>query len=143
MSQLTHNTPVLLVDDDRVSRAVVTRAIKKLNVQNTLYTAADGEEAIDLLQDQMVRNAGKLPPFIVLLDVNMPRMNGLEFCEAISQNTGFEDLSIYVFASREMPRHVRAKLDARVAGYLCKDRAVDTLGALFHGEGYAKLTITN
>ena len=67
---------ILLVEDDLVDMMSVKRALRDLNVTNPLYHVENGEEALEYLRDD------KNPvPAIILLDINMPKMNGLEFLE--------------------------------------------------------------
>ena len=118
---------VLLVDDDQISRIALSRAVKMLDIENQIATARDGLEALDYLAAQAAGNAGTLPPVVVLLDVNMPRMNGVEFCNAVTANTMFDGLVIYAFGARELAANVKRALDPRVAGYVGKDKPLDAL----------------
>ena len=74
----TKTVSLLIVDDDDIDAMALKRALHKLKLLNPLYRARDGIEAMELLR------SGQLPkPYIILLDINMPRMNGLEFLEAL------------------------------------------------------------
>lgn len=118
---------LLLVDDDHVNRIAFSRALKKLQAGNDLVTAEDGLEALEFLHNAVALNKGVLPPVIVLLDIHMPRMNGLEFCSAVSGSRCFDGLVIYAFGTADMPAAVRSALDEQVAGYLTKDKPLETL----------------
>ncbi|HHN93808.1 MAG TPA: response regulator, partial [Anaerolineae bacterium] len=65
--------PILLVEDDVVDAMTVARALRDINVTNELHVAGNGEEALDFLRDP-----SNDIPCIILLDLNMPRMNGIE-----------------------------------------------------------------
>ena len=68
------NKPILLIEDDLIDQMTVKRALNELKVDNELLVANNGEEALELLRDKMDENPG-----IILLDLNMPKMNGIEF----------------------------------------------------------------
>ncbi|RUP22418.1 response regulator, partial [Methylobacterium sp.] len=73
---------ILLVDDDEVDVQGLKRAFKKSKIGNPITVARDGIEALEILRGQNGRE--RLPkPHLVLLDLNMPRMNGIEFLEAV------------------------------------------------------------
>ena len=71
------NLEIMLVEDDTVDVMTVKRALKDINVTNSLIVASDGEEALTYLMDE-----GNKRPGIILLDLNMPGMNGIEFLTA-------------------------------------------------------------
>ena len=74
------NKPILLVEDDRVDAMTVKRALKELHVTNQLDIACNREEALEYLKAK-----GNAIPCIILLDLNMPKMNGLEFLTIVKQ----------------------------------------------------------
>ena len=80
MDNPVHLRQILLVEDDDVDRLTVRRAVKKLKIPNKLIMAENGEEALEML-----RSMEELPWFI-LLDINMPRMNGLELLKIMKSD---------------------------------------------------------
>ena len=74
---------ILLVDDDEVDCMNVARAFKKSNIQNPLHIAHDGLDALDMLRGTNGVTKLSPTPRIILLDINMPKMNGLEFLKEI------------------------------------------------------------
>jgi response regulator of citrate/malate metabolism len=77
---------ILLIDDDSITNFINERLIKKLNVTNEVKITMNGEEGIHYIQN--LCNKGELCPELILLDINMPVMNGFEFIRA------FENLNI-------------------------------------------------
>ena len=74
--------PILLVEDDQVDAMTVKRALKEIKVSNSLDIVANGEEALSFL-----RNPENEKPGIILLDLNMPKMNGIEFLKVAKKGS--------------------------------------------------------
>lgn len=108
---------LLVVDDDDIDATALIRALKKLKLLNPLYRAKDGLEAIELLR------AGTIPkPFIILLDLNMPRMNGLEFLEELRADPELTEAVVFILTTSKSDEDITAAYREHVAGYLLKQR---------------------
>ena len=107
--------PILLVEDDEVDVLTVRRALRDLEVENELVVAGNGEEALEILQD-----SDQLQPCIVLLDLNMPRMNGLEFLRHVRENNCARGVPIVVLTTSRQDRDIVDGFDLNVAGYMVK-----------------------
>lgn len=108
---------LFMVDDDDIDAKSLMRAMKKLKLLNPLYRAKDGLEAIELLR------AGSIPePYIILLDINMPRMNGLEFLEEIRSDPDLTHAVVFILTTSKSDEDVIAAYREHVAGYLLKQR---------------------
>ena len=107
---------ILLVDDDDVDVLNVKRAFAKARVANPLYVAADGVEALRMLKD------GSVPPHrrIVLLDLNMPRMNGIELLREIRRDEELRSTCVIVLTTSNDDRDKVEAYNLNVAGYLVK-----------------------
>jgi CheY-like chemotaxis protein len=109
---------VLVVDDDDLTAEMVVRALRKLPGQFRVLAAADGQMGLDMLRGQagepMVR------PFIVLLDLNMPRMNGFEFLAEIRQDTQLRDSVIFVLTTSDSDADRSRAYQELIAGYMVK-----------------------
>jgi len=109
------NKPILLVEDDMIDAMTVRRALKELNVINPVVTVENGEEALEYL-----RNNENEMPGIILLDLNMPRMNGVEFLRIAKKEEKFKQLPVVVLTTslEEIDRVDTFNLG--VAGYMVK-----------------------
>lgn len=104
---------ILLVDDDEIDRMSVSRTLRKLNILNKVHEAANGEEAIDIVKT-LPKGA------IVLLDLNMPRMGGLEFLEKTRSLMQDKNLIIVVLTSSSNANDIEKSYKYNIAGYLTK-----------------------
>ena len=131
----------LIVDDDIVSIKSIQRAMKKLNICNPVTIARDGIEAIETLNSSF-DSAHGLPPFIVTLDLNMPRMDGHTFLEEIRKNERFKKLVVFVLTSSDAQNDIARAYEKTIAGYIVKEDPVNSLKrALTMLDGYANLVI--
>ena len=123
----SNRTTFLIVDDDEVAVMAIRRAMKKLNLQNPIEVARDGQEALDRLRG--VDGADVTRPFIVLLDINMPRMNGLEFLAEVREDRELERSVIFMLTTSDAPEDIAAAYAHKIAGYIVKENAYDTVQA--------------
>lgn len=114
--KIQRTASLLLVEDDDVDVMSVKRAFRKLKIANPLHITRDGLEALAAL-----RNPGQIPrPTLVLLDLNMPRMNGLEFLEEIRKDSELKKLVVFVLTTSEADEDLCAAYQQNVAGYIVK-----------------------
>lgn len=112
---MRYNMPIMLVEDDQVDQMTIKRALKEIKVTNPLYIAGNGEEALEILRDRKKENPG-----LILLDLNMPRMNGIEFLRVIKQDDEFRRIPVVVLTtSREDEDRVES-FNLGVSGYMIK-----------------------
>ena len=107
---------VLLVDDDELDVMNVQRAFRKNNIQSPLTVAHDGLEGLARLRDGSVPAGRRL----VLLDLNMPRMNGIEFLRELRADPALRSTSVVVLTTSGEDRDRVEAYDLNVAGYLIK-----------------------
>ena len=110
---------ILLVDDDEVDVMNVQRAFKRNNILNPLYVATNGLEALDMLRG---KGANAIPGKrrLVLLDLNMPKMNGLEFLRAVREDPDLRLLTVVVLTTSDDERDRIEAYNLNVAGYILK-----------------------
>lgn len=112
---MIHGKPILLVDDDRVDVMTTKRALKDINVTNPVYTAGNGEEALKLLRDGKTEKPG-----VILLDLNMPRMNGVEFLRVIKNDAYLKRIPVVVLTTSKEEEDKVESFSLGVAGYMIK-----------------------
>ncbi|MEM7553464.1 MAG: response regulator [Cyanobacteria bacterium P01_A01_bin.84] len=112
---------VLLVEDDEVDVMNVERAFKKNNIANPLFFAGNGLEALEMLQGK-----GNEPPQVpydrrlILLDLNMPKMNGLDFLRELRSNPELKAIPVIVLTTSDEDRDRVEAYNFNVAGYILK-----------------------
>ena len=107
--------PIMLVEDDEVDTMTVKRALRDLKVENELVVASNGEKGVEYLENE----ENELPCFI-LLDLNMPRMNGIEFLKVIKANDRLKAIPIIVLTTSNEERDKIDSFKLSVAGYMIK-----------------------
>ena len=101
------------------------RAIRKLELANPVEIARNGEEALSKLRGYGSGAVSR--PFIVTLDLNMPRMGGLEFLEEVRNDPSLQDAIIFVVTTSDAPADIATAYSRNIAGYIVKDNAYETL----------------
>jgi CheY-like chemotaxis protein len=107
--------PILLVEDDCVDVMAVQRVLKELDVTNELVHAADGEEALVYL-----RGTGNAMPCIILLDLNMPRMNGVEFLQVLKADEALGKIPVMVVTTSPDKQDMARSFELGVVAYIIK-----------------------
>jgi CheY-like chemotaxis protein len=107
---------ILLVEDDEVDVMNVRRAFQKNHIANPLFVATNGVEALEVLR------GGKVPRErrMVLLDLNMPQMNGIEFLRELRRDPELRPTPVVVLTTSNDDRDRIEAYDLNVAGYLLK-----------------------
>ncbi|MGR9087758.1 MAG: response regulator [Gammaproteobacteria bacterium] len=106
---------ILLVEDDQVDAMTVRRALKELHVINRIEHKENGEEAIDYLRDKANKR-----PCLILLDLNMPVMNGIEFLQVIKSDPDLKCLPVVVLTTSDEQKDKVESFKLGVAGYMRK-----------------------
>ena len=111
---------VLLVEDDQVDRMNVQRAFEKNNMSNPLFVAKDGLEALEMLTGTNGKQKLNPMPKIMLLDINMPRMNGLDLLKELRQNKELKTISVFIMTTSNDTKDKIEAYNSNVAGYILK-----------------------
>ncbi len=110
---------VLLVEDDEVDRMLVERSFGRSGVSVELQQAGDGIEALNLLRGS-AHERPMDPPYLVILDLNMPRMDGLEFLSELRSDSHLKNTVVFVLTTSDHEADRTACYDRGVAGYVLK-----------------------
>lgn len=110
-----NNRCILLVEDDEVDAMSVKRALKDLNVTNTLYHVESGENALEYLKSEKNER-----PAIILLDINMPGMNGLELLRILKQDTELKHIPIIILTTSRIEGERYESFSIGAAGFMVK-----------------------
>ena len=115
---------ILLVEDDRVDIMTVQRALKKIDVSNPLYVARTGVEALAMLRGDGVPAIEPVPS-LILLDLNLPKMGGVEFLKELRADPVLKSLHVIVLTSSNEPRDRAAAFEYEVDDYIVKPHSFD------------------
>lgn len=106
---------ILIVDDNIIDQKIVKLALLENNINNQVATANDGEEAYEYLQ-KVTNNL----PGIILLDLNMPKMNGHELLVKIKKDENLKSIPVIILTSSKSEKDILKSYQLNVAGYMVK-----------------------
>lgn len=116
---------VLVIDDDDVTHETVERCLRRVETRFRVVTAIDGQDGLDVLRGKSDRKLQR--PYIILLDLNMPRMNGFEFLETMRADPALRDSIVFVLSTSDSDADRARAYNEFIAGYMVKS----ALGAQF------------
>lgn len=126
---------VLLVEDDEVDVEAIERAFKRARIANPIVHVTDGIEALSALRGELATKPVRRP-YLILLDLNMPRMNGIEFLQELRNDDKLQDSVVFVLTTSDADRDKVAAYAQQVAGYMVKSKAgedfMQMIGLLDH-----------
>ena len=107
--------PILLIEDDNVDVMTVERVFRDLKIANQLISTSNGEQALEYL-----RTNGNKKPCVILLDLNMPKMNGTEFLKIVKTDESLKKIPVVVLTTSSQQRDVVESFKLGAAGYMVK-----------------------
>jgi len=127
MSNSIHDVDVLLVEDNMDDAALVIRALKKHNLGNKLIHLTDGEQALDFLfcRGQYAERMVQDKPKVVLLDLKMPKVDGLEVLKAIRENPVTCKIPVVIMTSSKEDKDIVNTYNSGVNAYVVKPVGFD------------------
>lgn len=107
--------PILLIEDDDVDILSLKRAFRELTISNPLKSVTNGEDALSYL----INKNNELPGLIIL-DMNMPRMNGIELLKQLKSSPVFKLIPVIILTTSSNSSDVKNAYESQVAGYMIK-----------------------
>lgn len=113
---------ILLIDDDSVDRKAVVRGFRRHGVDCTIVECANGQEALEIVRGE-AEQAPPPSPYITLLDINMPVMNGLEYLDAVrkgDEDAAIRDSIVFVLTTSDAEQDRQQAYRLGISGYIVK-----------------------
>ncbi len=120
----------LIVDDDDIDCQAIERTLWDIKISNPVRRARDGVEALDILRGENSQKKLK-GPIMVLLDLNMPRMGGLEFLQELEKDNAIEDVRVMVLTTSDTDDDIIGAHKHNIAGYIVKSDLKESLREAF------------
>lgn len=120
MFQFDQSINLMLVDDDEVDIQDIQRTFQKNNINNPLHIATNGLDALNMLLGKAGEQKLHPTPKIIILDINMPKMNGIEFMKTIRSNNKLKSLLIFILTTSNNEQDKIDAYNLNVAGYIIK-----------------------
>jgi len=120
MNTTTQPFLILLVEDEAADAGLVKWAMEKNKIKAEVRHAIDGFDALNFLKRQGTRSADAARPNLILLDLNMPRMGGLEFLAAVKKEPELSDIPVVVLSTSNADSDVLSSRDLGAADYYTK-----------------------
>ena len=117
MSQQYREASILLVDDDDIDAMGVERALTKLKLANPFVRARDGIDGLEIMRSNSI-----VSPYLLLLDLNMPRMNGIEMLKELRADPKLSSTVVFVLTTSDDDKDKVAAYSEHIAGYIVKNK---------------------
>jgi CheY-like chemotaxis protein len=126
---------LFLIEDDDIDAMSIKREFKRRRIANPIVRAKDGVEAFELLAAEAVSR-----PFVILLDLQMPRMNGLEFLTRLRADSDYRNSVVFVLTTSQDEQDIFKSYELNIAGYFIKDEVGEGfIGIVDILDGYWKV----
>ena len=118
---------ILLVEDDQMDVMNVQRELRRQNINVPLHHARNGREALKMLRGEEGESQIDKPS-VVMLDINMPRMNGLELLEELRSDPEFVNLNVFIMTTSDLESDRLKAKNLAVSGYIIKPLSFEEFG---------------
>lgn len=113
------NMKLLLVEDNDLDVFMVQRMMRKLSLDYPIIHAKNGEEALNILRP-VGRVSSLVPPFVMILDINMPRMGGFELLDELGDDEILSQIPVYMVSTSTRQKDKDKAMTYRIRGYVVK-----------------------
>ncbi|WP_426356880.1 response regulator [Pseudocolwellia sp. HL-MZ19] len=118
MSEVSDDVTLLLIEDDDIDAMMIQRSFLKQRISNNIIRAYDGIEALEFLRSD------KAPrPLIILLDLQMPRMGGIEFLKELRADEDLSEIVVFVLTTSQSEEDMLSSYRQHIAGYFVKGKS--------------------
>lgn len=126
---------LFVIEDDDIDYMSIKREFKNRKIANPILRAKDGVEAFELMASDGVER-----PFVILLDLQMPRMNGLEFLTKLRADEKYKNSVVFVLTTSQDEQDILDSYELNIAGYFIKDEVGEGfIGIVDILDGYWKV----
>lgn len=127
----TDHQAILLVEDDEIDVKVMKRIFQKQQLENPLYVAKNGQEALRLLREGLSADAHiDQKPGLIFLDLNMPIMTGLEFLKVVKEDEALQHIPVVIMTTSDSRNEIIEGFRLGAAGYFTKSFDLDKFSAV-------------
>jgi len=127
LKQIT-DTTLLLIEDDDIDAMTIERSFQKQRLNNPIARAYDGLEALEMLRSGTVTN-----PMVIVLDLNMPRMGGIDFLKELRADTTLADTMVFVLTTSTSEDDLKQANNYNITGYFIKCDVDEKFAAIVEG----------
>ena len=119
---MNHDVSILVVEDDEVDIRNIRRAFGRNGIRNPVHFVEDGESALAFLRHEApFEDPSDAPrPALILLDLNLPKMNGLEFLQTYKEDPSLRDIPAVILTTSDEPTDRRRSYEYGISGYIVK-----------------------
>jgi CheY-like chemotaxis protein len=129
LDQARNQAEVLIVEDDDVQAEAVARSLRKAGINSHIVTIPEGWEALSVLRGTHSRHRIRRP-YLVLLDLNLPRLGGMDFLREVRADPLLNDTVVFVLTTSADERDCKRAYEEHVAGYMVKSEVGPQFGRM-------------